>query len=164
MGKIGPLALAVMGLLREHPRHPYDVAFTMQHRHMDQHIKLSLGTLYHTVEQLSRCGWIEPTETEREGRRPERTVYRLTDEGAERYLDRLRQLIGEPANEYSQFEAGLAFLHQLASEEAAALLRRRADALEDQLELWDYSLASVRARGLSRLSLIEMEMVQDQRR
>ena len=83
MAKIGPLAVAVLGLLAEQPRHPYDVAYTMQHRHMHEHIKLSLGTLYHVVEQLQRLGWIRPTETAREGRRPERTTYALTsDAGA----------------------------------------------------------------------------------
>src|SRR5207248_9693191 len=105
MAKLGPLAMAVMGLLDERPRHPYDIAFTMRQRHMDKHIKLSLGTLYHTFEQLQRLGWVRPTETEREGRRPERTVYALTAEGRARFLDRLRELVAEPASDYSSFEA-----------------------------------------------------------
>ena len=30
MGKVSPLALAVLGLLGERPRHPYEVAFVMR--------------------------------------------------------------------------------------------------------------------------------------
>ena len=164
MAKIGPLAVAVLGLLLEQPRHPYDVAYTMQHRHMHEHIKLSMGTLYHVVEQLQRLGWIRPTETAREGRRPERTIYELTPEGHRHLLDRIRQLVAEPTREYSAFEAGLAFLHQLPREEAVALLRRRAGALREQVELWDYTLDRLRAGGLGRLALVEAEMVQDTRR
>ena len=164
MTKIRLLALAVMGLLEERPRHPYDVAFTMQQRHMDEHIKLSLGTLYHTFEQLQRLGWVAPTETERSGRRPERTVYALTAKGRERFQERLRELIAQPANEYSSFEAGLAFIHHLPRPEAVALLRRRARAMTDQMAHWGNLLDACRERGLSRLSLLEVEMVQDLRR
>jgi DNA-binding PadR family transcriptional regulator len=164
MAKIGPLAVAALGLLAEQPRHPYDIACTMQQRHMHEHIKLSLGTLYHVVEQLQRLGWIRPTETAREGRRPERTTYEVTPEGRRHLLDRVRQLVAEPTREYSSFEAGLTFLHQLERDEAVVLLRRRADALREQIELWDYALERLRLKGLARLALIEAELVQDTRR
>jgi DNA-binding PadR family transcriptional regulator len=156
--------MAVLGLLAERPRHPYDIAYTMQHRHMDKHIKLSLGTLYHVVEQLQGLGWVRSTETAREGRRPEKTIYAVTPEGHERFLQRLRELIAEPNQEYSSFEAGLSFLHQLSPPEAAARLRQRAAALRDQMESWDYTLKRLRGMGLMRLALIECEMVQDLRR
>ena len=162
MTKIGPLALAVLGLLEEHPRHPYDIACTMHQRNMDEHIRLSMGTMYHVVDQLQRLGWIRPTETARDGRRPERTIYAVTPEGRERFRQRLRDLIAQPNREYSSFEAGLSFLHQLTQEEAAALLRQRAAALRAQVELWDRVLD--RHTHLKRLALIEAEMVQDLRR
>lgn len=164
MGRMGPLAVAVLGLLEERPRHPYDIAYTMQSRHMDEHIKLSLGTLYHVVENLHRLGWISPTETAREGRRPERTTYAVTAEGRRQLHQRIRELIAEPTREYSAFEAGLTFMHQLPREEAASLLRRRAEALREQIELWDYSLEQLRERGLTRIALVEVELVQDTRR
>ncbi len=164
MTKLGPLSMAVLGLLDERPRHPYDIAFTMHHRHMDEHIKLSPGTLYHIVDQLQRLGWVRPTETAREGRRPERTIYTLTPEGRDRFLLRLRELIAEPSREYSSFEAGLSFLHRLPPHEAVALLRQRAVALRAQMEYWEYTEEQLRGKGLMRLALVECEMVQDQRR
>ncbi|HEY4028691.1 MAG TPA: PadR family transcriptional regulator [Candidatus Dormibacteraeota bacterium] len=164
MFKVGALAVAVLGLLEERPRHPYDIAYTMQQRCMTEHIKLSMGTLYHVVEQLHRLGWIRPTETAREGRRPERTTYAVTPEGRQHLQARLRELIAEPTREHTAFEAGLTFMHQLPREEAAALLRRRAEALREQIELKDYGLARLREGGLARLALIEAELVQDTRR
>lgn len=164
MMRLGPLAVAVLGLLEERPRHPYDVAFTMQTRRMDEHIKLSLGSLYHVVEQLQRMGWIRPVETERDGRRPERTVYEVTEDGRTHLQRRLRELIATPTREYSAFEAGLTFLHQLPKEEAVTLLRERAAALTEQVTLWDTALERLKERGVYRLGLIEAELVQDTRR
>jgi len=164
VSRVSPLALAVLGLLGERPRHPYEVAFVMRHRHMDEHIKLNLGTLYHTFEQLHRAGWIQPTETAREGRRPERTVYSLTEDGSRRFRDRLTELIAEPAGEYSSFEAGLSFMHQLSREEAIELLGLRALALEQRLDAGGQLLGWLQSRGLTRLSLIEAEMVNEQQR
>jgi DNA-binding PadR family transcriptional regulator len=164
MGQMGPLAVAVLGLLEERPRHPYDIAFTMQTRRMHEHIKLSMGTLYHVVEQLRRSGWIRPTETAREGRRPERTTYAVTDEGRAHLRDRVRELIARPTRDYSSFEAGLAFMHQLDADEAAGLLRRRAESLTREIELWEFERERLRRRGLTRLALVEAELVQDSRR
>ncbi len=44
-------------------------------------IKLNYGSLYTVVDNLAKHGLIEAVEARREGRRPERTVYRLTDTG-----------------------------------------------------------------------------------
>ncbi len=164
MERLGPLALAVMGLLAERPRHPYDVATTMRGRCMDRHIRLSMGTLYHTFAQLSRLGWVRPLGAARQGNRPEHTLYALTPDGRSQLQDRLRELIAVPTPEYSAFEAGLAFLYHLPRQEAAALLRRRAEALEAEHRRWQDLHDHHRRGGLTRLSLIEVELAQDQRR
>ena len=79
--EISPLALSILQLLDEHPMHPYELASTMRDRHMDEFIRLNFGSLYHTVDVLERNGWIVPAEREREGGRPERTVYQLSPSG-----------------------------------------------------------------------------------
>ena len=159
-----PLALAVMALLHEQPLHPYEIACTMRRRHLEESIKLNYGVLYHTVETLRQLGLITPVETEREGRRPERTVYALTDAGRERFLGSLRDLIRRPAREYRRFEAGLCFLWHLPAEEAVALLRERACALAEEVEGYDDLCAALHKRGLGRLALVELEYAQALRR
>src|SRR5919204_955176 len=81
MPELSPLGLSILELLDERPMHPYELASTMRNRHQDEFIRLNFGSLYHTVEVLERNGWIVPVEREREGGRPERTVYRLTSTG-----------------------------------------------------------------------------------
>lgn len=128
-----PLALAVLACLYERPMHPYEMATTMRTRNQDESIKLNYGSLYSVVDALQRGGLIETQGTTREGRRPERTVYRVTDEGVHELLDWLGELLSTPVKEFTQFEAGLSFLPVVSPSEAAALLRARITRLDIQL-------------------------------
>ena len=61
--------------------HPYEVATTLRQRLMERSVKLNYGALYAVVESLRKRGLIEPVQTERPGRLPERTIYQLTSAG-----------------------------------------------------------------------------------
>src|SRR5437773_12570602 len=123
---LSPLALSILELLDEQPMHPYEMASKMRARHHDEFIRLNFGTLYHSVEVLERNGWILPVEREKEGKRPERTIYKLTDSGREVLTTTLGELLRQPRKEYPHFAAGLMFMHHLTAEQAAAHLRERA--------------------------------------
>lgn len=128
-----PLALAVLACLFERPMHPYEMASTMRERHKDESIKLNYGSLYTVTESLQRHRLIEPQETVREGNRPERTIYRLTDAGRLELIDWLSELICNPVREYTQFEAGLSLLPILPPADAVQLLEQRCMRLEAEL-------------------------------
>jgi DNA-binding PadR family transcriptional regulator len=151
------LALSVLELLDEEPMHPYEMASKMRARHHDEFIRLNFGTLYHTVEVLERNGWIHPFEREKEGRRPERTVYELTDPGREVLIRTLGELLRQPRREYPQFAAGLMFMHHLTAPEAAAHLKERAAALDVVVTKFDTVLRELLKHGVARLHLIEVE-------
>ena len=85
--------------------HPYEMAATMRSQGKERSIKLNYGSLYTVVDNLAKHGLIEAMEASREGRRPERTVYRLTDEGRAELEDWMTELLGAPVKEYPQFEA-----------------------------------------------------------
>jgi len=152
-----PLALSILELLDERPMHPYEMASTMRTRHHDEFIRLNFGTLYHTVEVLERNGWIVSGEREKEGRRPERTIYKLTPSGRAALSRTLGELLRKPMREYPHFVAGLMFMHHLDSAEAASHLNERATLLDAQITKFEHVLAELRKQGLTRLALIEME-------
>ncbi len=143
--------------------HPYEVVGHMRRRHLDQHIKLKFGSLYHTFDKLERQGLVEPREVNREGRRPERTVYRLTAEGRRRFAEQLVSMLRQPEAVYSEFEAALAFLYRLPKEQVVATLRHRADALDSEWEGTAAQLKWLTDNGLFRLSVVEVEFGQDRR-
>src|SRR5712691_4419632 len=119
-------ALAVFSLLRERDMHPYEMQRQMHIRHTDDLLGLKRGSLYHAINQLQRDGLIEPIETSRAGRWPERTVYRITVDGDEELVVWLRDLIAEPVREPSQFTAALAHVSHLAPQDALQQLQMRA--------------------------------------
>lgn len=128
-----PLALAVLALLDERPMHPYEMVATMRERGKHESIKLNYGSLYSVVEVLQRSGLIVPRETVRAGRRPERTIYAITEAGRAKLLGWLRDLLRRPAKEYPRFMAGLSLLPVLPPEEVTALLEERAARLEEEI-------------------------------
>ncbi len=100
---------------------------------------------------------ISPLETRREGRRPERTVYGITESGREEFLSWLRELLGEPAKEYTRFAAGLSFLPALPPAEVAALLEERIQLLEKETGEMRSHMDTTMRGGVPRLFLVESE-------
>lgn len=154
---ISPLALSTLELLNEKPMHPYELAATMRSRHHDEFIRLNFGSLYHTVDSLERDGLIVPVEKEKEGGRPERTIYRLTDLGRNVLLEVVSDIIASPRREYLHFSAGLMFMHHLDAEAAVQHLELRAQALHATITKLSFLLDQLLASGHSRLMLIELE-------
>jgi DNA-binding PadR family transcriptional regulator len=152
-----PLALAVMNLLVEAPMHPYEMKSKMKERGHDQVIRLKGGSIYDTVERLESGGFIQAQETSREGRRPERTVYAITETGREEIMAWLRELLAQPVNEYPQFGAALAFFAALDQDEVVRLLKVRTALLEGQAAGEEKQLKTFMEMGLPRLFLVEGE-------
>src|SRR6266545_3883026 len=61
--------------------HPYELSRTLRDNGDARSIKFNHGSLYMVVQQLAKAGFVVEQETSREGQRPERTVYALTDAG-----------------------------------------------------------------------------------
>ena len=128
-----PLALAVLECLSEKPMHPYEISATLRTRGKEQSIKLNYGSLYSVVESLHKQGLISAQETTRSGRRPERTVYAITDAGQAELEDWLSELLSTPAREYTSLEAGLSLAGALPPDDVARLLDKRCVALRIEL-------------------------------
>jgi DNA-binding PadR family transcriptional regulator len=152
-----PLALAVLVCLYEKPMHPYEVAQTLRTRAKEQSVRLNYGSLYAVVESLEKKGFIKATGTLREGKRPQRTVYEITDEGSLEMTDWLTELIGTPNKEYPAFQAGLSFLPALDPDDALAALRRRAEALTMKLVAIRGAMQAATDAGLPRIFELESE-------
>ena len=155
--EVSPLALSILELLDERPMHPYELAATMRSRHHDEFVRLNFGSLYHTVDTLERNGWIVPAEREKSGGRPERTIYRLTDDGRAVLLQVVGDIVAVPRREYPHFSAGLMFMHHLTADEAVERLEQRAQQLRAISTKLSQILDELMATGHRRLGLIELE-------
>ncbi|WP_225993682.1 PadR family transcriptional regulator [Actinomadura rudentiformis] len=153
-----PLALAVLSTLIERPMHPYEIAQRLKHRGKDQSIKIRYGSLYTVVQNLADRELVEAEGTARAGRRPERTVYRITEAGRAELTERLRELVRTPAKEYPLFEAALSLVIVLPPDEVAGLLAERLRTLEKEMTAARATLADLMVgQGMPRLFLLEGE-------
>jgi DNA-binding PadR family transcriptional regulator len=157
-----PLALAVLVSLYERPMHPYEVAQTLRQRAKQESVRLNYGSLYAVVESLEKKGFVKATGTVREGKRPERTVYEITDDGAREMDDWLTELIAVPTKEYPAFLAGLSFLPALDPDDALAALRGRAEALTVKLAALRGVMNKTKEAGLPRIFELETEYEESQ--
>jgi DNA-binding PadR family transcriptional regulator len=151
-----PLALAVLTLLDERPMHPYEMSTTLRERHKEESIKLNYGSLYSVVSSLEKYGLISVQETVREGNRPERTIYAITDAGKVKMADWLSELISTPAREFTGFEAALSLMGALPPDEVTRLLDIRLNSLQLKHHSAEAMLAAM-PDTFPRIFLIESE-------
>jgi DNA-binding PadR family transcriptional regulator len=135
----------------------------IRQRGNDNFLDLKRGSLYHAIARLQRGGLIEVIETRREGRRPERTVYKLTEAGEREVLGWLRDLLAKPGQVSTPFFAALSFLAHLRPEDVLAQLGARAGRLEEEIAGTDAVLREIMPR-IGRLVLVELEYTQAMRR
>jgi len=154
-----PLQLAVLRLLADEQLHPYEMQQRIREHAIDKVVKVAHGSLYHAVARLAEQELIEPVETSREGRRPERTVYAITEAGRDEARSRLREFMMRPVQESPSFGMALSFVSLLPPAEAAALLDRRTVALEAKLAAHDTVVESLIKQGLPRVQLVEVEFL-----
>ena len=156
------LGISVLALLRGRPMHGYEMFQTLVERHADRIVKVRPGSLYHVVDRLTEEKLIRRAVTTRDGKRPERAIYEITDAGLEALQQRVTQLIATPVHEFPQFAVALAEIDILADRAAADAVDERVGALEARtaeimalrdagvtpagyLKAFDYLLAVMRA-------------------
>jgi DNA-binding PadR family transcriptional regulator len=151
------VALTTLALLSEQPSHPYEIQRLLKERHKAYAVGKT-RTLYRAIEELEAAGYIEPLETSREGRRPERTVYRITAEGIEELENWLADLLSTPADETPVFRVAVGLLGYITQERAEAALATRAVALRAHVTALEATLKLAQDElGLPRLVLLELE-------
>lgn len=149
-----PLALAVLAYLAERPMHPYELGKLFTARKQHESIRYRHSSLYMVIEQLQRAAFVVPLETQRDSRRPERTIYALTEAGRAELQDWMRELVATPVKEYRQFEAALSLIVVLPPATVRELLGERLDALTAEA---DRIRAHIEAAEVDPLFLVEHE-------
>jgi len=150
------MALAVLATVVQDPMHRYEMASVMRARGKDRDIDIKWGSLYTVVANLEKNGFLEAIDVTRQGARPERTVYRITDAGRSELVDWTRELIAEPRAENTRFVAGLSVLAALAPRDVIDVLRQRVERLTESISTQRAQLTEASA-VVPRLFLIEDE-------
>lgn len=149
------VALAVLALLSEKATHPYEMHRLIRQRGKDFVTGLP-RSLYRAVDRLQEAELIEAIDTQREGGRPERTIYRVTEEGRKEFHAWLTGLLAGAPDEPSLFNVAISLLPYLSPDEAVQALKIRVASLEGQVSPAEATLRHV-GSFLPRLYLLEVE-------
>jgi len=125
------IELAILGLLKEHPMHGYQL-----NRELSEQLgglwRVSYGSLYPSLRRLQRDGAIRSEAGAGTGAR-RKTVYAITDEGERLFLELLQEPPQENQTEDARFRVRLAFFRYLSPETRVRLLERRRQGLQERL-------------------------------
>lgn len=136
--------------------HPYRMQRLIKARDKDDVVNVRGRTsLYETIERLARAGLVAVRATDRAERRPERTIYEITDEGRAVFRDWLGAMLATPAREFPEFLVAVAHLSLISPEEAQRHLEQREACLADIVAEMDAQLRNPGAPP--RLFLLELE-------
>ena len=130
--------LLLLGLLRSQDMHGYQLHEAID-SHLGMGVQLTKPTAYRLLSNMAEDGWVTFRE-EQEGNRPPRRVYAITPQGEVAFQRLLRENLGNYQPSDFACHIGLAFLDELAAEEALLFLHRRHTGMEELLE-------STRAHG-----------------
>jgi DNA-binding PadR family transcriptional regulator len=126
--------LLLLGLLDHESMHGYALNEFLEHR-LGYVSTLKKPTAYRLLELLLDQGLVEQ-ELEREGRRPERKVYRITELGRSRLVELLRSELARADRPVYGSNVPILFWEHLDPVEVATLLeRRRADVAGQHIEM-----------------------------
>ena len=130
--------LLLLGLLRSQDMHGYQLHEAID-SHLGMGVQLTKPTAYRLLSNMAEDGWVTFRE-EQEGNRPPRRVYAITPKGEVAFQRLLREnLVNYEPSDFT-CHIGLAFLDELAPEEAVPLLHSRRAGMDELLE-------STRAHG-----------------
>ena len=124
--------LIVLGVLLDGKMHAYRLNEYVTHA-MRLYADIKKSTVYYTLEKLEKDGYVEH-ETEREGKRPERRVYQITEKGKSYFMQLLRDNLGEFTRTYFNDDIGIAFMDQLSASEAHELLEKKRGMIQSVLK------------------------------
>ena len=124
--------LLILGVLLEGRMHGYRLNEYVAHA-MGMYTDVKKSTLYYTLEKLKTGGYITK-ELEREGKRPERGVYEVTEKGRGYFLELLRNHLRNYNRTYFADDIGIVFMHQFSSDEIRQLLEEKREKIQEILQ------------------------------
>ena len=124
--------LLVLGMLLEGEMHGYRINEFVAHALMLSRPR-SRSAVYHALGKLEEGRYVEQRQ-EREGKRPERYVYQITEAGRSFFLDLLRDDLRSAPPVHYLDDIGCVFLDQIPTGEAVQLLEEKRGKIEAALE------------------------------
>ncbi|WP_268623828.1 PadR family transcriptional regulator [Paenibacillus alvei] len=131
------MKLAILGLLMEQDRHPYEMSQAMKEREMHNYMKIQYGSLYYAIDQLNKGEFIEKAEFVSGGSRPDKTIYRITEKGKRELEELLIEEMKKLPHLNHPFYAALSFVKYADQSIVMEIIQNRISYYEQEAErMW----------------------------
>lgn len=123
----------ILGLLQRYgPQHGYSLKRIIEEQ-IAEFARIKMPTVYYHLGKLKEGGYVEE-KLEREGNRPEKSVYSVTDRGKSYFSELMEKQLTEPYEPELPLDGALFFSEKLSEEELVSEMKKRMSSLENRLE------------------------------
>lgn len=124
-------ALLLLGLLSSHPQHGYQINEFIE-QNLGRVSQMKKATAYAMLARLESAGLVA-AEEDREGNRPTRRVYSITEPGLQELASLLERILAQPEYEPPAGDIAVMLIDTLDNDIAIDLLQRRLSAIDTEL-------------------------------
>ena len=128
-----PAEYIILGLLKKHPMHGYEMFQQIGSSALSQILHLEMSQMYAYLKKLEKLEYIE-TRLEAQGSRPPRKVHHLTPTGDNAFMNWLTTPVEKPRDIRILFLIKLYFIRQLLPNEVRTLIAQQITACQHFLE------------------------------
>ncbi|MDQ1286732.1 MAG: hypothetical protein QG622_297 [Actinomycetota bacterium] len=133
-GPVRPADVALLGLLAEGPKHPWEITKEVNYREMRTWTDLSQSTIYKQLHALEDRGLVEVREEPVGGRM--RRVYSITEAGRRTVSDGVLSLLAIPEYPHWAIDIATYNVDLTDPQEAVAALESYAETLRERADGW----------------------------
>ena len=129
--------LIVLGMIKKKPQSAYELQKNIEYRNISRWVKISTPSIYKKVIKLEEKGYLI-SETQKNGKMPEKTIYSLTKSGEEKFLSLMEENADKVVNIFLDFNAVIMNMDMVSDDLKDILLDKielRLDDLKNILEL-----------------------------
>ncbi|WP_027702017.1 PadR family transcriptional regulator [Metaclostridioides mangenotii] len=112
--------LAILGDLYKEPKSAYEIQKSIEITGISKWVKISTPSIYKKTIQLEKKGYLS-SESIREGRMPEKTIYSITKFGKVYYMELMKKAASNHIDIMLEFNAVITNINNLSSEDANEL-------------------------------------------
>jgi DNA-binding PadR family transcriptional regulator len=125
---VSSIDIILLGMLTEEPHNAYEVNKILEQRRTRTWLKISSAAVYRNLRRLHDEGYLE-AHTTRDGLKPHKTVFTLSDTGRDHFVGLLEESAQSPVSLHFDFDAWVAHIHYLPPTRAVELLEGLASQL-----------------------------------
>ena len=132
----------LLGLIAQEPLNPYEIQHILNKINIRDWFPIADSSVYAGIRSLHNKGWILG-EQHKDGNMPEKTVYRITEEGSEVLINALIQYLSSLELDLAAFFIGIYFMCLLSEDEVKIIFNIKLKSLEGEMLLLKNQLDDV---------------------